>query len=78
MKKIVSLAIALLITVSLAACGGKKIKTTCECCGNEDMCYEVTWHAIKDKSKKESHWVCSKDCETFLTQIFTASGYVKE
>lgn len=62
----------------LPSCKKKMYLTLCDCCGEKKMCYEVSYHKVEDKSIKESHDVCSKDCEKWLDQLMALGGAVRD
>lgn len=78
MKKVLLLVLSLIIASGIMGCGKPTRLAKCEVCGQQKQCYDVTWHMINNKSKKETHAVCSKDCEKYLDQLMTMGGAVKD
>lgn len=78
MKKVLLLVLSMVLVFGIVGCSKPTILANCEVCGQRKQCYDVTWHMINEKTKKETHTVCSKDCEKYLDQLMTLGGAVKE
>ena len=79
MKKVIGVILMLIVMICAFGCKTRKtMQTSCQVCGKNAMCYEVSYHKVDNKSFKEKYWVCSKDCEKYLDQLATMGGGVKE